>query len=169
MSILAHADIVVRDMKAMMSFYTNLLECSVVEDTVVHGEHAEMISGNTAHSMRLVCLRLPKAKPGQGTLELLEAQSGGAMIELLEFHFKDGNGLAERADARLRPSILNLTIAVEGIDELLARAPALGGTVVSESKTIDLPNLGCSQVAFLRDPEGNLVELVEVQLMGLEL
>lgn len=75
----------------------------------------------------------------------------GLVLELLHFA-ADGQTLAHRPRTMNEPGLTHISLSVDDLDSTLARVADFGGEVVSGS------NIGAA--AFIRDPDGQLVELL---------
>jgi catechol 2,3-dioxygenase-like lactoylglutathione lyase family enzyme len=133
---LAHVDLIVGDLERALAFYVGLLGCEVAADVVLEGAVPAFYGGPAARRMRLVMLRLARF---------------GAMIELM--------ALEPPQDAT--PGSAHPSVVVDDLDATRARLAAAGVAPASEMMTVELPRLGCARIAFVRDPDGYLVELVE--------
>src|SRR5262249_6420330 len=87
----------------------------------------------------------------------------GAMIELVELRARPDASLPSRAGSAnmMFPSIMNLALVVPNVDAELARLRSLGVEAASPVMQVDLPSRGATRIAFLHDPDDNLIELVE--------
>jgi catechol 2,3-dioxygenase-like lactoylglutathione lyase family enzyme len=149
MAALVHVDLVVRDLKRSMKFYVDLFGCTVVEDAVLTGAVVDFYSRGKAASMRIVLL---KVMPSMLMM--------GMMIELMEFTPKVASEpvvIRDASEAPL-PSILNLTFLVDDIAAVLEKS---GAKPISPVIEISLPKSGDARLVFIRDPDGNLIELAE--------
>jgi len=75
----------------------------------------------------------------------------GLVLELLHFA-ADGQTRPYRVRTMNEPGLTHLSLSVDDLDATLARVPEFGGEVVAGS------NIGAA--AFIRDPDGQLVELL---------
>jgi catechol 2,3-dioxygenase-like lactoylglutathione lyase family enzyme len=75
----------------------------------------------------------------------------GLTLELLHFA-ADGQTRPYRARTMNEPGLTHISLSVDDIDATLARVPEFGGEVVAGSR------IGVA--AFIRDPDGQLVELL---------
>ena len=135
---LAHADLVVADLERALGFYVGLLGGTVADDAVLEGAVPAFYSAGRAARMRLVMIRLAPF---------------GAMLELMAF------------DPPL-PTVaggVHVSLLIDDLAATRARLAAARVALVSEVMTVDLPRLGAAQIAFVRDPDGYLVELVEAR------
>ena len=157
-NLLLHVDLVVRDLERSMAFYLRHLGATVAEDAILRGPVASFYSRGTTDAIRVAFLRLPA-----GRAQL------GHMIELIEVVPKDETALLEApaTASRARFDIRNFTVAVEDIEGTVAEMKRQGVEFLTDILPADLPKLGRSRVAFLADPDGNVVELIEA--LGLEL
>ncbi|MDB4955273.1 MAG: Amino acid adenylation [Myxococcales bacterium] len=154
MMILAHVDLVVRNLERSLAFYVERLGCSIATDTLIEGPAAGFYStGDPATAaMRLVLLRLPS-----------DGQAFGGMIELIELHGEPPSGPDAEAPAPPRAyGIRNFTLAVEDLSRSLAELRAKG-VVPWREAVMDLTHRGQGKIAFIADPDGNWIELVEAQ------
>jgi lactoylglutathione lyase len=75
----------------------------------------------------------------------------GLTLELLHFAAK-GQTRPYRSRTMNEPGLTHISLSVDDLDATLARVPEFGGEVVAGS------NIGAA--AFIRDPDGQLVELL---------
>jgi catechol 2,3-dioxygenase-like lactoylglutathione lyase family enzyme len=75
----------------------------------------------------------------------------GLTLELLHFA-ADGQTRPYRARTMNEPGLTHISLSVDDLDATLARVPEFGGEVVAGT------NIGVA--AFIRDPDGQLVELL---------
>jgi catechol 2,3-dioxygenase-like lactoylglutathione lyase family enzyme len=61
----------------------------------------------------------------------------------------------------VRPRIVSVAFLVTSIDDVLEDLSKSGVAAVGTPSRVDLPRHGSSRIAFVRDPDGNLIELVE--------
>ncbi len=64
----------------------------------------------------------------------------------------------KRAEGAPAPSVSNLIFGVKNLDDVIARSTKAGGTVSRPANTSATTG---SKVAFVRDPAGNEIELIE--------
>lgn len=136
-----HAGIVVSDVERSLSFYSGALGLTVSVDQHETGEFIGAILSVPGVSVRTVKLAAPE---------------GETLLELLQFN----HGAHQSGDVgdprRLGPTHVALT--VEDLDGLHHRLAATGVRFLSTPQTS--PD-GRARVAFCRDPDGVLVELVQ--------
>lgn len=132
----AHADLIVADVGRALGFWVDLLGGTVADDAIVDGAVPAFYTGGRATRMRLVMVRLARF---------------GAMIELMAFE----------PALPTTPGGVHVTLQVDDLVGTRARLAAAGIEAVGEVMTVALPRLGTAHIAFVRDPDGYLVELVE--------
>ncbi len=137
-----HFGIVVSDLDRALTFYQGLLGLRVSRQMDEWGPFIEQVLG------------LPKVRV---TTVKLEAETGQTQVELLRFHSHE--------DAHPRPpepyfvGPTHMAFTVDDLDALHQKLVAVGTPFVS------FPQLspdGRAKVAFCRDPDGTLLELVEL-------
>ncbi|HVY49280.1 MAG TPA: VOC family protein [Minicystis sp.] len=147
---LVHVDLVVRDLEASLRFYRDRLGCTLVEEGEVTGAVPAFYSGGRSSSMHLVLL---KASPAMfGVMVELMAFAPGAAGEPLDVRYGSVGSV---------PSIYNLTFLVDDLDAFVARLEAEGVAPASPPMEVALPKSGATRIQFIRDPDGNLLELVD--------
>lgn len=139
---LLHVDLVVRDIERSMQFYRDALEMQVKEDSWVSGDIVRYMSEEKYTSYRLVLLKFPII---------------GTMLELLEYtgHPSVNDGSNRR--------VYNLTFLVSSLEETISKLAGWGFTADSELFEVNLPHAGRSKIIFYKDPDDNLIELLEMK------
>ncbi|KAB1185072.1 MULTISPECIES: VOC family protein [Haloferax] len=132
-----HVGITVSDLESTVAFYRDVLGLSVIDRFEVAGEAfstAVDVEGSTGRFAHL--------------------DGGDVRIELVEY---DPEG-DHRHDATLdQPGATHLGLSVDDVDDIFDDLPAHVETL-SDPQTTE----SGTRIAFLRDPEGNLVELLDV-------
>jgi|JI9StandDraft_1071089.scaffolds.fasta_scaffold25698_2 catechol 2,3-dioxygenase-like lactoylglutathione lyase family enzyme len=132
----AHADLIVADVERALAFYVGLLGGAVADDAIVEGEVPAFYTDGRAARMRLVMIRLARF---------------GAMLELMAFDPPQPTTAGG----------VHVTLQVDDLVGTRARLAAAGVPVLGDVMTVALPRLGAARIAFVRDPDGYLVELVQ--------
>lgn len=127
--------------------------------TLLGFEHVGMACGDLERTLGFYCgllgLRLVLRKPqGQGELAFLGA--GGGMLEI----FAPGPLDRARDLPPQAAGVRHITFAFDAIDPLVARLTAAGVEIHEQPRPAHNTEL-LRRVAFCRDPDGLLVELVE--------
>lgn len=138
-----HAGLVVNDMEACLRFYVETLGLKYAEPVWEHGVFLE-----TALDAPGVRVRTAKLGMKEGTV----------LLELLQFQspYEDRRNTVR---SFCRQGLTHVAFTVKGISRLKERIEQAGGSSLSAPvPTAD----GKALLLFCRDPEGNLLELVEV-------
>ena len=135
-----HAGIVVSDIKKSLNFYKNMLGLKVVKDAIEVGTFIDSIQG------------LKNVKVN--TVKMV-AEDGG-MIELLYFHSHPEKP-RERPFTEIGAS--HVAFTVDNLDDEYERL--LKHNIKFNCKPMVSPD-GFAKVSFCRDPDGTLIELVEI-------
>ncbi len=141
----AHTNIVARDQQRLITFYVEVFDCELVPP--VRNIDAPWLAKGTAvegATLRGAHLRLPGHGPDGPTLEIFEYRESVA---------DDAPNAANRVGLR------HLAFAVDDVDEMVRRVVAGGGAKLGETVNADIPDAGCITFTYVRDPEGNIVEL----------
>ncbi len=131
-----HVGITVTDLERAVEFYTEVFDLSVVADFSVGGEAFE------------IGVDVPDAT---GNFAHLDAD--GIRVELVEY---DPQGDPAHADRVHQPGAKHLGLAVENLDDFYRALPEQVETL-SEPQTTE----SGTRICFVRDPEGNLIEVLE--------
>lgn len=136
-----HTGIVVADLDAMLRFYRDLLGCRVHTEMDESGTYIENMLAIKGVRVRTVKLAVP----------------GGGGIELLDFQSPSPVEMPPRAPAEC--GLTHMAFQVDDIERTYGDLVAAG--ISFNAPPQDSPD-GKARVTFCRDPEGNLVEIVEL-------
>lgn len=131
-----HTGLTVADLDRSVEFYTGLLGCTVESRFSVSGDAFGTVVGTDGVSGRFVHL-----------------DSGGSRIELVEY---EPAGPTREPAALPQPGGSHVAFAVDDVDAFLEGLPDRIRPL-SEPRTTD----SGTRLVFVRDPDGNLVELLE--------
>lgn len=138
---LDHVNVVVSDMERSIAFYARLLGVTVIMDRVLEGAWFESVTGRADARARCVILDVP---------------GGGCRVELLAF---DGP-----ADGPLAPNTLPATIGLRHfavrVDDIEACLATLDDPPLILAVPREIVPVG-KRMAYVRDPDGAIVELAE--------
>lgn len=123
-------------------------------------EHVGTTSGNLDRTIAFYCdligLRLVLRKP-QATGELAFLDAGGGMLEI----FAPAASVAPSRDVpSAEAGMRHLTFAVTDLDEMIGQLEEAGVPIVERPRGAHNTEL-IKRVAFVRDPDGIMVELIE--------
>lgn len=136
-----HTGIVVRDLEGALRFYRDLLGFSVATELREAGDYINNMLGLERVDVTTVKLSAPDH----------------SLIELLQFRSHRGRSRGPMAPCDF--GITHIAFTVDDLDREYKRLRAAGVAFNARSQTS--PD-GYAKVTFCRDPEGNLIELVEV-------
>lgn len=131
-----HVGVTVTDLDRAVAFYRDVLGLAVLDRFTVSGE---------------AFARAVDVEGATGSFAHLDA--GGARVELVEYSPAGEAASADRVD---QPGAKHLGVAVEDLDAFYEDLPD-GVETLSEPRT----TASGTRILFVRDPEGNLVELLE--------
>lgn len=131
-----HFGVTVTDLDALEAFYRDVLGLDVLTRFTVSGEgFADGVGVENARG------------------RFVHLDGGGARIELVEY---DPEGPARPTGNVNEPGVAHLGFAVDDLDTFYEGLPTAVETVSSPRTTES-----GTRICFLRDPEGNLVEVIE--------
>ena len=145
-NVLRHLGITVRDINKSLYFYRDLLGLVVSKDLQEQGVHIDNFS----------CLKNVQLR----TIKLKDVN--GMILELLEYRSPASESLVDNFDRPInRMGISHFALTVDNIDEIFNKLLSNGISFNYAVQTV--PDNDSIRIAFCRDFEGNLIELVEVR------
>jgi lactoylglutathione lyase len=140
----SHTSIVARDWRRLAEFYRKVFGCTPrpPERNLQGAWLAELTSLRNPH-IRGIHLGLP----GCGT--------AGPTLEIFEYSSTRAVGLP-RVN---RPGFAHIAFSVPSVPRMLSRLKRSGGSSVGKLVSATIEGVGVINVAYARDPEGNVVEL----------
>lgn len=142
----SHVGISVANLERSLAFYRDLLGMTVVEEVTFRGEQYEAILGLEGARGRIAILK-----------------SGTLAVELFEF-VEPVPKAADPARPVCDHGITHLAIEVDDIAGLYARLKAAG--VRFHCPPLHFP--ACATATYARDPDGNVVEMLQPVAAGSE-
>lgn len=139
-----HTNLIARDWRALSSFYVRLFDCKPVPpERDLAGDWLDAATGIKQAHITGIHLRLP----GHGET--------GPTLEIFSY-----DALPSRPSiATNTPGFGHIAFLVDDVEKLAEAVLAAGGTSVGELATRDVPGVGRLTFRYLRDPEGNIIEL----------
>ena len=144
---LRHAGIYVKDLVRMAAFYRDVFQMHTICENVEQSD--ELIAD--LFQVKEAKVRLTKLITEQG-----KASGVGDMLELLQLLEPEGKALAE--DGPISEG-MHVAFGVRAIEMVVDAIVARGGKRMTRIHLMGNGNKCC----FCRDPEGNWLELIEVQ------
>jgi predicted enzyme related to lactoylglutathione lyase len=141
-----HTNIVAKDWKKLARFYEEVLGCTPEPpERDLSGKWLDAATGLPDAHIRGMHLRLPGY------------DSDGPTLEIFEY-----NEEAESVNPVInRPGLAHIAFAVDDVETARQALLAAGGGVVGETASLDVPGAGRVTLAYLTDPEGNIIELLK--------
>ncbi|WP_428567605.1 MAG: VOC family protein [Solidesulfovibrio sp. DCME] len=139
-----HTNIIARDWRALASFYVRLFDCKPVPpERDLSGDWLDAATGIHGSHITGVHLRLPGHGDTGPTLEIF---SYDAMPDHPEI-------------AANTPGFAHIAFLVDDVAAVAAAVIAAGGAAVGDIARRDVPGVGRLSFQYLRDPEGNILEV----------
>ena len=151
-----HLGIVVRDMERMDAFYTKVIGLEQVTDLLVTDTRVEETSEKAIRVEKLD--RLMGIEKTRIVIRHYSDPGHTQFLELMLYPDHPADQVERAANLPLGWNHLGIT--VDDLDRVLNAIDAgQGGEVIGGPSV--LPEFGGKRYAFIKDPEGNLVELVQ--------
>ncbi len=141
----AHTSIVARDWERLSGFYEKVFGCTVVPPE--RSQSGSLLEKGTGlprgASIKGVHLRLPGWGETGPTLEIYSYQPE----------------LDATTPAPNTPGLRHLAFQVSDVEQTLANVIKAGGSKLGEPVRLDVDGAGTIHFVYVRDPEGNIIEL----------
>ncbi|HCR13536.1 VOC family protein [Solidesulfovibrio sp.] len=139
-----HTNIIARDWRALASFYIRLFDCKPVPpERDLAGDWLDAATGIAGSHITGVHLRLP----GHGDT--------GPTLEIFSY-----DAMTDHPDiAANTPGFSHIAFLVDDVDAVSEAVLAAGGAAVGKTARRDVPGVGRLSFRYLRDPEGNILEV----------
>ena len=139
-----HTNLVARDWRRLVRFYQDVFGCvPVPPERNLSGREMEAGTGVPGARLRGMHLRLPGVGPEGPTLEIFEYSQPAA----------DAPRVANR------PGFAHIAFAVDSVPSAREHVLAHGGVPVGEVVTVAVSTTAHVTWCYVRDPEGNIIEL----------
>ena len=139
-----HTNLIATDWRKLAGFYETVFGCTPVPPTRdLHGTWLERATAVPGAHLRGVHLRLPGHGPNGPTLEIFQYDE----VE------PQGVPSANRA------GFAHLAFHVDDVDAAVEAVLREGGKRLGDTVDHEVPGAGMLRFAYVRDPEGNIVEL----------
>jgi predicted enzyme related to lactoylglutathione lyase len=139
-----HTNVVARDWRRLAAFYQEVFGCvPLPPERHLTAPWVAAITGVAGAEIHGQHLRLP----GYG--------EAGPTLEIFQYNLP----AAGPAPCVNRPGLAHLAFAVDDVAAARAAVLAAGGGAVGEVATTEIPQAGRIMLAYVTDPEGNVIEL----------
>jgi catechol 2,3-dioxygenase-like lactoylglutathione lyase family enzyme len=137
-----HTNLIARDWKRLAAFYQEVFGCvPVPPERDLSGAWLEAATGVKGAHLRGMHLRLPGAD--------------GPTLEIFQYQSSPDAGLP----AANHLGFMHLAFRVDDVAEAVGAVLEAGGSAVGEVARREVPGAGNLAFAYVRDPEGNILEL----------
>jgi catechol 2,3-dioxygenase-like lactoylglutathione lyase family enzyme len=148
-----HADLFVSSMARSLDFYVDGLGFAVADDAILRGDLPSFLSQGHFEAMRLVLLKPAIIAP---MIELIEFQADSAKI----------NGANGNSPFQPPPHHGSIAIVVKNLGTHVSALEAKDIRPSSDVYEVTMPKVGNSKVIFYRDPDGHLLEFLQILNTG---
>ena len=140
-----HTNIIAKDWKSLAQFYEEVFECQrVLPERKLSGEWLDIGTGVQDAELEGIHLRLPGYGDQGPTLEIFSYSNSLKKPTPIEAN-REGYG--------------HLAFQVDDIEAITKKLLENGGSKLGETTTKEVEGLGELSFIYLRDPEGNIIEL----------
>lgn len=142
---LDHAGVTVANLDRSLGFYEGLLGLAVAGISLEEGGEVGVVVGHPEARVRIADLALPD----------------GGVLELLEYEVPAEDPAGAR---HTQAGTAHIALRVDDLDAMHARLVAAGADVVTQAgpvRIVGSPGWEGVGVLYLRDPDGNVLELIE--------
>ena len=140
----AHTNLVAQDWKLLAAFYEQILGCTPVPpERDLKGPWLDAVTGVPGAEIRGAHLKLPGYGDEGPTLEILQYSQEAARPET----------------ASNRPGFTHIAFEVDDVEAAKEAVLSAGGGTVGEIVSLEIAGAGVVTLAYLTDPEGNIIEL----------
>ena len=140
----AHTNIVAKDWRALADFYVQVFGCSIKPpQRNLSGEWLDRATGLTSAQLEGIHLILPGYAENAPTLEIFTYTHMHGREPLMANH----------------TGLTHIAFEVEDVDTTCAKALGLGATELGRPTEKNIEGVGVLKFVYLRDPEGNIIEI----------
>lgn len=140
----AHVNLIARDWKKLARFYIEFFDCEpVYPERDLAGEWIDKLTGIENAIIHGIHLKLPGYQDGP-TLEI----------------FRYRPALSRNDDPKINhQGFTHIAFRVDNIPDKISRIIEKGGSKYGELVQKQIPDVGFITVIYMKDPEGNIIEL----------
>ena len=156
-----HTNLIARDWRRLARFYQDIFGCvPVLPERNLSGREMEAGTGVPGARLQGMHLRLPGAGPDGPTLEIFEYVCPElACVGDFTNDRPEGMPAADTSRVPNRPGFAHIAFAVDTVADAREQVLSHGGTPVGEVVTVTLSATARVTWCYVRDPEGNIIEL----------
>ncbi|MBN1499363.1 MAG: VOC family protein [Spirochaetes bacterium] len=139
-----HTNIIAKNWKSLSDFYINVFGCvPLYPERNLSGEWLDKITEIKDVKIRGVHLQLP-------------GYENGPTLEIFQY---DPENLSDSDPQISRQGFAHIAFFTDDVDELIHKVIEYGGKITGEKIIEEIHGLGVLTVVYMRDPEGNFIEL----------
>jgi predicted enzyme related to lactoylglutathione lyase len=139
-----HVNLIARDWKLLCAFYQRVFNCEPMLPEIDHkGDWIDAATGVSNVNIQGIHLLLPGCDKNCPTLEIFQY-----------------NRINEAKQPAInRPGLAHIAFAVNDVETTTKRVISNGGSQLGDIVTEHIPKAGTITFVYVRDPEGNIIEL----------
>jgi len=143
-----HTNVVARDWERLAEFYVRVFGCTPVPpERRLSGRWLERATAIPGAGIRGAHLRLPGYGDEGPTLEIFQYDVGG-----------EGSNRSVNS-----PGFAHIAFYVNDVEAVREAILEAGGSAVGELVRTNIPSVGEIEFAYMRDPEGNFIEIQHIR------
>jgi len=140
----AHTNILANEWKKLSQFYIDVFDCKpVYPERDLEGEWIDNMTNIPGVHIEGIHLELP-------------GFDNGPTIEIFEYNKLAGKGAVSQIN---EIGFTHIAFRVDNIKEMIEKVVAYGGSFYGEIVETQIENAGYLTAVYMRDPEGNIVEI----------
>lgn len=140
----AHTNLIAKDWKKLSQFYIDVFGCvPIYPEKNLEGEWIEKLTGIPGVKIKGIHLKLP-------------GSSDSPILEIFEFNTPSKNTKSMIDDL----GFTHIAFEVDDVEEVLQKLIQHGGEAYGELVEKKINGVGILKVVYTKDPEGNIVELM---------
>lgn len=142
-----YSTLVAKEWRKLANFYIDVFQCQ---------PYSTEFNFSGKWLDRLTELKNAKVN---GIQLILPGYEDGPVIEIISY---DQTGLRKYDIIPNIQGVTSLVFHVDSVDNILQKALAYGGQQLGATATEKIDNLGNLTAAYIRDPEGNIIEVIHL-------
>jgi len=141
----AHTNIITRDWEKLAQFYIKVFGCEpVYPERDLNGEWLDRVTNLKDVHIKGIHLRLP-------------GYTDGPTLELFTYDEQNENNALPAIN---KPGFAHIAFLVDDVKLYYAKIMEHGGSALGELAEKKIEGVGTLTVAYMRDPEGNIIEIL---------
>lgn len=147
-----HTNLIAKDWRKVAQFYIDVFDCKIsYPERNLSGEWLDKVTS------------VPNAKI-KGAHLVLPGYENGPTLELFEY---EPENLRSFGQAINHQGLTHIAFHADNVEQVLEKAISFGGTPAGQLVQREYPELGLLTMVYIRDPEGNIVEVQNWKKMNI--